>query len=244
MVNPQSSARSAIVRWPSTLHNSAQSYGPSTTSLAAASDVDSTGTASAPPTRSAIWCQRSSRSRASSSNSATSTGGATSCRVRRPPQNLCAFTRQCSRSATWSRTCSRTNASTTSRSTKPRWTSSSPSRHPCSSVRCTSSASASDSGVSEPDDISRTPSRGRRPGTDTEYTSPSRNQTTDCSPSGSVTVRAPVACSAASSNRMRSTFVLRPTSPTPASLAPVVITAGVARRQLFQGGYRPVVRRR
>ncbi len=39
-VKPQSSARSAMLRFPSTLHSSAQSYGPSTTSDAASEDVD------------------------------------------------------------------------------------------------------------------------------------------------------------------------------------------------------------
>ena len=106
-VKPQSSARSAIVRMPSTLHSRAQSYGPRTTSGAAVGSGrehrDGVGAADerddlGPPLV-ALGAQSPSRS-------VTSMGGATSCRVRLPLRNFFSATCQCSRSATWSRTCS------------------------------------------------------------------------------------------------------------------------------------------
>ena len=169
-VKPHSRASSATLRCPSTLHSSDHASGSIAISESLWPAADSMGTASGPCRTSVMASHWTIRRATSSRSSSTGVGGATSSRVRSLTRNFQVPVGQRSRSLVCSRTCSLMKASTTGWSTYPRWTSSSPSRQPCSSVRWASRASASASGPSEPEDTRRAPSWGRRPGTCTEYT--------------------------------------------------------------------------
>ena len=192
-VKPQSAARSAIDRSPSTLHSIAHSHGPSTTSSAAAPAVDSTGTASgaADARHDLVPAARRARRRSAEQLGDLDAAG------RRPGGSACSCGTSCSAtsSAAGRRACRRPARRRTPRRRRGRRSPGRPAARPGASpaARCAGSPAPRRGPRGR---ARRTTSAGRRAagaGRGRRRSRPSRHGARPCasSPSGSVSVEAP-----------------------------------------------------